>query len=66
MLPIPFIFRQSHLRDVQLFILLVTAISILPCAPVSIDEVSVEPEQGICIVEVREHLLLGYEHVEVL
>lgn len=55
-----------HLWDVHLLIVVIAAISILPCGPVSIYQVPVEPEQGICVVEVREHLVLGHVHVQIL
>ena len=55
-----------HLWDVNLLIALVAAIPFLSHVPVSIDQVPVEPEQGICVVEVSEHLLLGHVNIQVL
>lgn len=55
-----------YLWDVYLLIILKAAIAILPCAPVSIDQIPVEPEQGLCVVEVRENLFLGDIDVQVL
>lgn len=46
--------------------MLVAAITIFPCGPVSIDQIPVEPEQGICVVEVREDFLLGHVHIQIL
>lgn len=58
--------KAIYLWDVQLLIVLVTAIPTLSCGPVSIDQVPVEPEQGFCVVEVRKDLLLGHVHIQVL
>lgn len=54
------------LWDVHLLIVLVTTVPTLPRGPVSVDQVPVEPEQGLCVVEVCEHLVLGHVHVQVL
>lgn len=60
------ILRLAHLWDFHFFIVLVTAIPILPCRPVSINQVPVEPKQCFCVVEVWEDLILGHIHVKVL
>lgn len=63
---LPSILSQPHLWDVHLHIMLVAAVPVLSHVPVSIDQVPVEPEQGLCVVEVSEDLLLGHVHVQVL
>lgn len=62
----PYIPSNPHLWDLHFLIVLITAIQVLPCGPVSINQVPVKPEEGFCVVEVREDLLLGHVHVEVL
>lgn len=62
----PYIPSNPHLWDLHFIIVLITAIPVLPCGPVSINQVPVIPEQGFCVVEVREDLLLGQVHVKVL
>lgn len=42
----------AHLWDVHFFVVFVTAIPVLPCGPVSINQVPVVPKQCLCIVEV--------------
>lgn len=62
----PHIPSNPHLWDLHFLIVLITAIQVLPSGPVSINQVPVKPEEGFCVVEVREDLLLGHVHVKVL
>lgn len=49
--------KKKYLRCAQFQVMLIAAVPCLSCAPVSIDQVPLEPKQSFCVVEVWKYLI---------